>query len=72
MAHNLVLNKNCAKLTHLSYLKYSILKNEVRYCKQPRLLVSTNTFCLRCPSISVQCTVEPQDYVCWLTCRYHT
>jgi hypothetical protein len=34
MAHNLVLNKNGAILTHMSYLKCSILKNKLRNCKQ--------------------------------------
>jgi len=42
MTHNIVLNKNGAKLTHMSYWKYSILKNKVA-----PLLVSTNTFWLR-------------------------
>jgi hypothetical protein len=55
MAYNLVLYKNGAKLTHMFHLKYSILRNEVRYCKPLRLLVSTNAFWLRCPSASVQC-----------------
>jgi len=64
MAHNLVLNKNGAKLTDMSYLKYNILNNKVRYCKQPRLLVSKITFWSRCPPTSFHCTVEPQDYAC--------
>jgi len=32
MAHNLILNKNGAKLTHMSYLKYSIMNNVVQGC----------------------------------------
>jgi hypothetical protein len=44
IAHNLVLNQNGAKLTHMSYLKYSILKNEVRYCKQALCLLAQTPF----------------------------
>jgi len=32
MAHNLVLNKNGAKMTYMSYLKYGIIKNVVQGC----------------------------------------